>query len=149
MRAAQSAIEHLLPAPAPHRSTTFDGLLDMLVHTLRAQLSVMSCVDDMREHSQRWAGYGGSISYAWYPLCHMPVPTTFGVCMRREFISPVLALALLVARAVTSDSSNAVLVPEYPLEGTVAWGPVDYVVLYRELAIIVVEVRGCLDGVLG
>jgi len=92
-------------------SQTFDSLLDMLIHTLRAQVSVMSCVDDMREHSQR------------------------------EFISPVLALALLVARAVTSDSSSAELVPEYPLEGTVAWGPVDYVVLYRELAIIVVEAK--------
>ena len=61
--------------------------------------------------------------------------------MRREFISPVLALALLVARTITSCGSDVVLTPEYQLDGKLAWGPIDYVVLYKELAIVVVEVR--------
>ena len=72
--------------------------------------------------------------------CGPPTHTT--ACTCREFISPVLALALLVARALTSCGSSAVLTPEYHLEGRLAWGPLDYVVLYKGLALVaVVEVR--------
>lgn len=62
----------------------------------------------------------------------------------RALVTPVLAQAVLLARANLSRGSGAdlpVLSPEHGLSGTKAWGPVDYIILYRMLAIVVVEAK--------
>ena len=57
----------------------------------------------------------------------------------RDFISPVLAAALLVARSVISRD-NIFMKPEYHVVGKMGWGPVDYVIWYRTLAVVITEV---------
>lgn len=59
-------------------------------------------------------------------------------------ITPVLTVAILLARAhLKRDVGGHVpqLSPERMLVGTKGWGPVDYVIVYRMLAVVVVEVR--------
>lgn len=66
---------------------------------------------------------------------------TFVFC--RALVTPILAQAVLLARANLSRGPGGdlpVLSPEHGLSGTKAWGPVDYIILYRLLAIVVVEV---------
>ena len=57
----------------------------------------------------------------------------------RDFISPVLAAALLVARSVM-PRGNIFMKPEYHVVGKMGWGPVDYVIWYRTLAVVITEV---------
>ena len=59
----------------------------------------------------------------------------------RDFISPVLAAALLVARSVMPKGGNLFMRPEYHIVGKMAWGPIDYIILYYTLAVVIAEVR--------
>ncbi|KXZ52468.1 hypothetical protein GPECTOR_9g512 [Gonium pectorale] len=59
---------------------------------------------------------------------------------QRELISPVLATALLLARA-KGPEGQLCMRPDYHVVGKMAWGPVDYVILYRTVAVVVAEAR--------
>lgn len=60
--------------------------------------------------------------------------------MCRDFISPVLALSLLLAREHGSLGKELCMAVEYSIAGKLGWGPVDYVLLYRALGVMVAEV---------
>eukprot|EP00195_Chlamydomonas_chlamydogama_P011909 CAMPEP_0202890920 /NCGR_PEP_ID=MMETSP1392-20130828/1166_1 /ASSEMBLY_ACC=CAM_ASM_000868 /TAXON_ID=225041 /ORGANISM="Chlamydomonas chlamydogama, Strain SAG 11-48b" /LENGTH=467 /DNA_ID=CAMNT_0049574573 /DNA_START=67 /DNA_END=1470 /DNA_ORIENTATION=+ len=60
---------------------------------------------------------------------------------QRDFISPVLTLSLLLAREKGSHNDRLRLAVDYTLVGKRAWGPVEYVLLYRTLGVMVTEAR--------
>eukprot|EP00878_Enallax_costatus_P028062 GHUV01030267.1.p1 GENE.GHUV01030267.1~~GHUV01030267.1.p1 ORF type:complete len:378 (+),score=76.25 GHUV01030267.1:239-1372(+) len=62
---------------------------------------------------------------------------------QRDIISPVLAGAVLLARAIGEggDVERPMLKSEEPIVGAHAWGTVDYTITYRNVHIIVVEDR--------
>ena len=64
----------------------------------------------------------------------------------REYIGPVLVAAVIIVLAIRpavgAIQERLLLRPEQAVLGTLAWGPVDYVVFYRLFMIIVAEV-GC------
>ena len=47
---------------------------------------------------------------------------------------------MLVARSVMPKGGNLFMRPEYHVVGKMAWGPIDYIVLYYTLAVVIAEV---------
>jgi hypothetical protein len=62
----------------------------------------------------------------------------------REYIGPVLVAAVIIVLAIRPSvgamEERLLLRPEHVVMGTLAWGPVDYVIFYRLFMIIVAEV---------
>jgi len=90
---------------------TFSQRIKALVMQLTSSASAMAGVLDSKEASQR------------------------------DFISPVLTLSLLLARVKGSHGTSLRLAVEYNVVGKRAWGPVDYVLLYHTLGVMVAEAK--------
>lgn len=59
----------------------------------------------------------------------------------RDFITPVLVDALLIARKIGPQTGRLELVTEMEFFGRKAWGPIDYVALFKTFAVIFGEVN--------
>ena len=64
--------------------------------------------------------------------------------MCREYIDPVLVTAIIIVLAIKPEAGaiteRLLLRPDYEVLGRLAWGPVDYVIFYRQFMTIVTEV---------
>lgn len=95
---------------------------------------ISSCLRRLQHMKKHIVGQGLQ-QRPCYPcaLCFMPC---------RGFIDLVLAGALELAKAVKpkSDEHNPYMKAESALAGSMAWGKVDYMLVYRSIGILVVEV---------
>lgn len=98
-------------------NTTYSQLIDSIVVELSLKMAAMPTVANGLEISQR------------------------------DFISPILVAAVLVARVLgpeapaTARDKDLLLQPEYHIIGSEAWGPIDYVIYFCRLVLIVAEAK--------
>lgn len=65
----------------------------------------------------------------------------FVLLASRGFIDHVLAAALKLAKSMNTGLHSSFMKAEHSLAAGLAWGKVDYILVYRNLGIMVIEVR--------